>query len=229
MASRSFVLPTAGPRRESVERLILAVMVIAALATIGLAGWAFGGSLIVIALIALLVVGGTALLVLQKRAPAAMGAAGVDWAMVDAALSDAVEAVAITDREGRLVYATQSYVELFGGAVRPDGLQFVEDGADRLGEGVRATWRDGNAQVAELIVDGAPILALLRRGGWRDEHIVWRFRRATQMDPLAFVHSLLASGGADVMLAVGSERQNSCAAGSLKPSWNRPSSCRAAK
>jgi len=210
MASRFSALPISGGLRggDSGSRLAMIGLVAAALLTIAIGWWAFGGGLFGVALAMFGIFGLVAFAAIGRRTPVSEAVDGPDWALLHAAFADGFDATAITDRDGRLLCASGSYENLFGAAMRPADARFADDGVERLAQGLRAAWRDGRSEVPDLIIDGEHVQALLRRGGWREDHIIWRFRRAAPLDPMGFVRGFLASDGGDrlgeagVMLAL---------------------------
>src|SRR3546814_4777016 len=68
-----------------------------------------------------------------------------DWSS-DVCSSDlaSADAVAITDRAGRLVCANDRYEALFGGLPTPPGLPVGDSDVSLLAAAGRAAWRDGS-------------------------------------------------------------------------------------
>src|SRR3546814_3710041 len=70
-----------------------------------------------------------------------------DWSS-DGCSSDlaSADAVAITDRAGRLVCANDRYEALFGGLPTPPGLPVGDSDVSLLAAAGRAAWRDGRSE-----------------------------------------------------------------------------------
>ena len=207
MATRSPLHPLLRtPAAPGGSRAIGAGLLIAALATAGVAWWLGDGPLLATAVLALLLaagfVGAGRLGVFTAAAPAA---AGTDWALLQAASLDGVEAMLIVDRGGHPVLVNPAYEKSFATTRPIDPARFADDGAERLAAGMRRAWRDGVAEVPDLIIGTERYGTLLRRAGWREDHVVQRFRRADSYDPIAFARSLVVGrtgqklGGAGVM------------------------------
>jgi two-component system cell cycle sensor histidine kinase/response regulator CckA len=148
----------------------------------------FVGGLAVLATIALLI----------ARRPvvaAPVAFAAPDWSVTHAAIDREDEALAITDRAGRLQCANRRFTEWFGLEAAPTRLPVDPPFRERLESAARAAWRDGAASV--------PLLAMTSEGGagangevrrWRlellragrgEDHLVWRFLPQDEQDLVA--------------------------------------------
>jgi two-component system cell cycle sensor histidine kinase/response regulator CckA len=122
-------------------------------------------------------------LALRPR-PAAAGFAALDWSVTYAAIEHAPEAVAITDRAGRLVCANPRFAEWFGTAAPPRLPLGAADPA-RAEEAGRIAWRDGAAHVGEVTaIQGAFDLSV-HRAGRGEDHLIWRLARIERHDPVS--------------------------------------------
>jgi two-component system cell cycle sensor histidine kinase/response regulator CckA len=131
-----------------------------------------------------------------------------DWSVARALAAASPDAVAITDRAGRLICANDRYEDLFTGFPTPPGLPVDDNGVDRLSAAGRAAWRDGSAAVERLIARGTPLAAVVERAGQAEDLLVWRFRGAEGLDMAASVEALISGqagdrlGGAGIMTAL---------------------------
>jgi len=145
-------------------------------------------------------------LLLQDRAAPADSPR--DWTLLHAALADGGDATIITDRSGNLVCVSPAFEAMFGAPMTPDRLPLGADDLARLAAAARIAMRDGHAEVGGLQFEDGGALALLRRAGRRDDHLVWRFRRSGQQNEYGLVRVLLEGvggkklGAAGVMMAL---------------------------
>ena len=132
----------------------------------------------------------------------------VDWNVVRIAAQTADDAVAITDRAGRLVTANDRYEAMFGGFSTPPGLPLDGDGVTHLAAVGRAAWRDGFAGTDALRHHGAAIATAVSRAGEEQDYLVWRFGEAEAEDLAARVELALSGdfgdrlAGAGIMVAL---------------------------
>ncbi len=111
-----------------------------------------------------------------RRIPRAVEAepAVTDWAVAHALSQASDDALAVTDRAGRLICANNRYEALFAGfshAPRPAGQR--QTAVSALGDARRAAWRDGEGRCDGIQVFGAPVSARVARVG--EDTLVWRF------------------------------------------------------
>jgi two-component system cell cycle sensor histidine kinase/response regulator CckA len=196
MAQSSLVsiLPVPDRRWGGLTGLLLAVL---AFATILIAWWALGGDRLGVAVIALPLAGSMVAVALLARAHPAETEILADWAILDAALADATDGAAITDRDGRLIYTSPSYEALFPGSPAPGALPIGAADQARLVSAARLAFRDGQAEVADLTLSDGPVTIILRRGGRREDHLVWRVRRAGPQNPYGLARQLLDGRAGD--------------------------------
>ncbi|MEO7170175.1 MAG: response regulator [Sphingomonas sp.] len=126
-----------------------------------------------------------------------------DWSVARTLAASSPEAVAITDRAGRLVCANDRYEALFAGFPTPPALPVDEAGIDLLGAAGRTAWRDGAASVARLLVRGTPLRAEIERAGADDDLLVWRFRGVEALDLAATVEGVIGGPTGDRLAAAG--------------------------
>ena len=74
----------------------------------------------------------------------------VDWDVVRALAAESADAIAVTDRAGKLVCANDRYRELFGGLPTPPGMPLGDAGVALLSAAGRSAWRDGRSAEAGL-------------------------------------------------------------------------------
>ena len=143
------------------------------------------------ALIAATYAGGVVVLGLILRAAlslrppvAAPEFAAPDWSVTHAAIEHPAEAVAITDRAGRLVCANACFTQWFGTAAPPRLPLGAADPA-RAEEAARAAWRDGQAHVGEVTAASGTFTLSVHRAGRGEDHLIWRLAPVVRHDPLA--------------------------------------------
>ncbi len=125
----------------------------------------------------------------------------VDWSVAHALASASDDALAVTDRAGRMVCANDRFEVLFAGFPTPPGLPVSDAGVARLSDAARMAWRDGEGRCDNLQVFGAPVSARVKRVG--EEALVWRFIGVQALDLAAQVQSLIAGSTGDRMGASG--------------------------
>jgi len=101
-----------------------------------------------------------------------------DWGLARAIAQTSRDAVAITDRGGRLVCANDLYEALFAGFPTPPDLTGKEADVSTLSAAGRVAWRDGEARVAQFRLDRQNVSATITRAGDRQDMLIWRFERA---------------------------------------------------
>lgn len=132
----------------------------------------------------------------------------IDWSFTRAVAQASADAIAITDRAGRLVCANDAYEALFTGFPTPPGLPLAGDGVALLGNAGRIAWRDGEGEVSGLHVGARQVTARIARSGDEGDMLVWRFTVIARQDLAASTETLIAGatgdrlGGAGVMAAL---------------------------
>ncbi len=117
----------------------------------------------------------------------------IDWDFTRAVAEASTDAVAVTDRAGRMVCANDAYERVFGGFPTPPGLPLGEVGVAALGNAGRAAWRDGSARADRLATPTARLSVRVTRAGDEADMLVWRFV-TTEEDDLAETADRLISG-----------------------------------
>jgi len=135
--------------------------------------------------------------------PAREEAPEPDWSVARTLAASSPEAVAITDRAGRLVCANGRYESLFTGFPTPPALPIDDAGVADLSTAGRTAWRDGSASVDRLLARGTPIRAEIERAGADDDLLVWRFRGAEGLDLAVSVENVIAGPSGDKLAAAG--------------------------
>jgi two-component system cell cycle sensor histidine kinase/response regulator CckA len=150
-----------------------------------------------------LVIGG-GLVAARRLFPAANpGETEPDWSVARALATISVDAVAITDRAGRMVFANDRYETVFGGFPTPPGLPVDHNAVERLSSAGRAAWRDGSAAIERLVARGMPLDATIERAGEADDLLIWRFRGTEGLDLAVTVETLIAGETGDRLAAAG--------------------------
>lgn len=131
-----------------------------------------------------------------------------DWSVTRATADACGVAIALTDRTGRLVCASDLYGEWFPGYPAPGQLPLDKDGGERLAKADRAAWRDGEAACDQLTRGALHLSARLLRTGRSEDYLLWHFtpiRHANMLDDFARLvsgESGEALGEAGVMAAI---------------------------
>ncbi|MET0246846.1 MAG: response regulator [Sphingomonas sp.] len=125
----------------------------------------------------------------------------IDWSVAHALAAASNDALAVTDRAGRLVCANDRYEVLFAGFPTPPDLPIGEIANSRLTEAGHAAWRDGEARTAGIQVFGAPVTVRVARVG--EDTLVWRFIGVQALDLATQVETLLSGQTGDRMGAAG--------------------------
>ncbi len=132
----------------------------------------------------------------------------VDWDLTRTVAEAGTDALAITDRAGRLVCANDAYEALFEGFPTPPGLPLDEAGNAALADAGRSAWRDGTAQVDRLNARNVCLSAQIARAGDDADMLVWRFVTAQEHDLAETLAALLTGptgdrlGGSGIMAAL---------------------------
>ncbi|MBX9731291.1 MAG: PAS domain-containing protein, partial [Sphingomonas sp.] len=188
MASLS--VPSASIRRPARMAALLAllcgltaaVVVLAAIGDPVIAAGFLGGAIVLFGI----VIGIRAMI-----APAATVPAETDWSVARALAEASSDAVAVTDRAGRLICANNRYQLVFGGFPTPPNLPVGETQIAELASAGRAAWRDGVAGLDRLMIDAGPIAASIERAGEAEDMLVWRFAGAQGADLAATVEAMI--------------------------------------
>ncbi len=168
-------------RAISVSTRLFGGIAVALLASTGVLWLATGEGLVVLAYalgLVVLLAGGLALQRLQER-PENDQLAVPDWSVTVAAIEQAGEGVAITDRANRLTCANSAYAEWFGADTAPPHLPLERAGLEELVRLVRRAWRDGFAKTERLESEGGQQqwTVSVERAGRGDDHLIWRFQK----------------------------------------------------
>ena len=162
-------------------RLAIGVAAVAGIAAAALIWWLTG----VVALAAGFLAAATTIaavafgvvLLIPPRRPLA---AATDWNVARALAQTSADAVAVTDRTGRLVCANDRYEASFEGFPTPPALPLASDGAAELARVGRTAWRAGHAAAVVRAADGATISVAVTRAGEQQDMLLWRFAEAVE-------------------------------------------------
>jgi two-component system, cell cycle sensor histidine kinase and response regulator CckA len=165
------------------ERIVMLIVAAAAVLSALLLLWAAGDAVLASAFSASVLAIGALMIFARKLYPAAVSSkVEFDWSLVrDAADNDDV-AVAVTDRAGRLVCANAMHESWFGGPNAPPALLSDPEAVAQLTAAGRTAWRDGKGEVRGLRRDTLLFDTEVLRSGRTEDHLVWRFRTASQFD-----------------------------------------------
>jgi two-component system cell cycle sensor histidine kinase/response regulator CckA len=187
--------------RTSLDRLSLGVAlgtgVAAAALILWLVGdWRLAGGFLAAALV---LAGGIFVAFrLMPRTPTAVSEP--DWSVTHALAATSNDALAVTDRAGRIVCANDRYAALFNGYPTPPNLPVDAASVAELGTVGRAAWRDGQATAALAGAELTTGVEVTRAGA---DMLVWRFRTAARIDLATSVAALLSGGEGDRLGAAG--------------------------
>lgn len=171
---------------------------VAVLMTIG--SWEVAGAFLATALLLC----GVLMLVRRLFPAAGAGSDGeADWAVARTLAADSADAVAVTDRAGRLVLANAAYEALMGGLPTPPSVPVGDLGIAALGTAGRSAWRDGEGMATGLIAGGTAVTAEVARIGGEEAALVWRFARADDRDPVVEIETALDGAAGDRVGAAG--------------------------
>jgi len=99
-----------------------------------------------------------------------------DRALLSVLLDDAGEAIAITDRLGKLITANRLFEDYMGTLAAPPSLGLGAAAEARLTAAARDAWRDGEARVEGLIANGNEFVLRLVRAGANEDYLIWYFQ-----------------------------------------------------
>ncbi|UVO49175.1 response regulator [Sphingomonas sp. SUN019] len=129
--------------------------------------------------------------------------AEVDWGVARAIAEASDDALAVTDRGGRLVCANDAYETLFGGFPTPPSLPIGEAGITALAAAGRAAWQDGDARVERADTADGAVAINVARVGERQDMLVWQFERPVHADRSSALADALGTGLGDRLAAAG--------------------------
>ena len=200
----SLPLPTTS--RSTPDWLPIAIAAGAGIVAAGLVLWLVGNVALAggFAGAALVIAGG--IYAAAKLWPASQaGTVEPDWSVAHALAATSRDALAVTDRAGRIVCANDTYEALFDGYPTPPGLPVDPTSVNALGAAGRAAWRDG-VGAASVTIKGEEVgVEVTRAGG---DILVWRLRTAARVDLTHGVVALLTGpegdrlGAAGIMMAM---------------------------
>jgi two-component system, cell cycle sensor histidine kinase and response regulator CckA len=189
-----------GAMLPSDERLLLAVVALAALGSALLLFWVVGDWAVTAGFAAAILGGGALLFLARRLFPAsASSQTESDWSLVREAADNDDAAIAITDRSGRLVCANALYEGWFGGPVAPPKVSEDDLTISSLANAGKAAWRDGRAEATGLRRDLLTFNAEVLRSGRNADHLVWRFRAAQSVDLVLEAKRLIEGPGGSRM------------------------------
>ncbi|HWL46304.1 MAG TPA: ATP-binding protein [Sphingomonadaceae bacterium] len=172
-------------------------------ASAGLLLWALGDRAFAAGFLAIFVaLSGLAWLFARSRGGQGGAAVRNDRALLNAAIENDADAVAITDRTGQLICANRRYQDWFDGLPTPPGVTLAEEDTARLAAAGRTAWREGSAAVSGLGSAFGGFAAHMTRAGLAEDHLVWRFSSAEARDLVAEAGRLIeGEGGRRLALA----------------------------
>ena len=175
------------------SRLALPLLIGAALLSAALVIYAAGNLVLAAGFAATLLAVAALLSWYQRLYPAEIGdrEAVPDWTVARAAADASNMAIAVTDRAGRLVCASDLFGEWFPGFPTPPNITADPGLAESLGAAARAAWRDGEARVEGMAQGALRLDVDVSRTGRSEDFLLWRFSPVRQPSALDDVHRLL--------------------------------------
>ena len=114
-----------------------------------------------------------------------------DWTVARAAADASNIAIAVTDRSGRLVCASDLFGEWFPGYPTPPGVSSDAGLTESLSQAARAAWRDGDGKLEGLAMGALRLDVDIARTGRTEDYLLWRFTPVRQPSALDDVHRFL--------------------------------------
>lgn len=175
------------------DRLVGFAVALAALVSGWLVFTVSGQPIIAMAFAATVIaIGGLLLLARHLYPPPQRTERTTDWALVRDAADNGETALAVIDRNGRLVCTNALYDRWFS-ATAPTDLS--ADGGDLVAAG-RTAWRDGGTSLRARVA-ARNVNVEIARSGYADDCLVWRFREAAEGNPAIALPELLDQGWGD--------------------------------
>ncbi|BBF68168.1 hybrid sensor histidine kinase/response regulator [Sphingomonas bisphenolicum] len=175
------------------SRLALPLLILAALASAALVLYAVGSWPLAAGFAATILTAAALLTWYQHLYPPQISdrEATPDWTVARAAADASSMAIAVTDRAGRLVCASDLFGEWFPGYPTPPAVTADAALNDALSAAARAAWRDGEAR-HEGVAQGALRLDVdVARTGRSEDYLLWRFSPVRQPSALDDVNRFL--------------------------------------
>lgn len=200
----AITIPPASPLRHSARAAAMAAGVAGGIAALVILA-TLGNLLVAAGFVAGAVVIAGVVIAAQIMRPAAVAEAAeeVDWSIARALAAASDDAIAITDRGGRLVCANDGYRTLFAGDPTPPNLAIGDAGIAALAAAGRAAWRDGAATLAQLVAPTGHFNAQITRAGDRADMLIWQFRAAEGIDLVARAEAMVTGGMGNRLAAAG--------------------------
>jgi len=114
-----------------------------------------------------------------------------DWTVARAAADASHIAIAVTDRAGRLVCASDLFGEWFPGYPTPPGITSDAALTENLSQIARAAWRDGEAKLEGMALGALRLDVDIARTGRSEDYLLWRFTPVRQPSALDDVNRFL--------------------------------------
>ncbi|WP_343525578.1 response regulator [Sphingomonas sp.] len=132
----------------------------------------------------------------------------IDWDFARVVADASPDAIAVTDRAGRLVCANDAYASLFPMMPTPPGVPLDPTYVEALAQAGRTAWRDGLGRADRIAVMGTELSVVVTRAGDEGDLLVWRFAVAAEQDLAEMVERLIGGihgdrlGSAGIMAAL---------------------------
>ena len=180
---KSFIMAIASPERFTPVRIAGLVSLVsgvgaAALLFLAIGNWIVAAGFLAAALLAFGLI--LAWRILTPRVEQTRRS--VDWDFARVVADASHDAIAVTDRAGRLVCANDAYASLFPMMPTPPGVPLDAPSVEALAQAGRAAWRDGLGRADRIAVMGTELSVLVTRAGDEADLLVWRFAVAQEQD-----------------------------------------------
>ena len=121
----------------------------------------------------------------------------IDWDFARTLIQTSSDAVAITDRTGRMVCANDVYEAAFGGFAAPPETAATDDQRSALAAAARGAWLNGEAELTALNITDHSFDVRIMRGGGAADILIWRFHAILDENAIGHVSELLAGATGD--------------------------------
>ncbi len=201
---KSFIMAIASPERFTPVRIAAIVSLVSGVGAAALLFLAIGNWIVAAGFLAAALLAFGLILVWRILTPRVeQTRRSVDWDFARVVADASHDAIAVTDRAGRLVCANDAYASLFPMMPTPPGVPLDAPSVEALAQAGRAAWRDGLDRADRIAVMGTELSVLVTRAGDEADLLVWRFAVAQEQDLAETVERLIGGIQGDRLGAAG--------------------------
>ncbi len=213
MAMATSFLPT--PLNPRSGRTVLNVMLalLTLISSVGMAGmiWGATDNMLVAGLFMLAFCLGIGMILLVAMIRSQIHVRPVrqtDISLLRGMIEDSETGIALTSPKGELICANKPFEAWFGGLPVPPALPLSPEIRNQLATAAISARRDGEASISKLATDRGVVDVTVRRAGYSDDHLVWRFHRSSRVEATVDMARMMSSeigrriGSAGVMVAL---------------------------